>query len=148
MCKQRIALAAAMTTAAASAATGAIAETDAWTLLEQIEIKEIVTDTSYEVRKTFPAQMSTLGEGIKISGYAVPMYPGEKIKDLILVSDMGLCPLCGNSGHGANLQITLEEPIEVLDESQRIELVGDLTPVTDPETWQAAILKNARIVTR
>lgn len=144
MCKRKISLAAAMT----SAATGLHAETDAWTLLEQIQIEEIVTETTYEVRKTFPAQMSEVGEGFQISGYAVPMYPGEKITDLILVSDMGLCPLCGNGGHSANLQITLAEPIEVLDETQRIQLVGDLTPVLDPETWQAAILKNARIITQ
>jgi len=144
MCHRKIALAAAMTSAA-----GALhAETDAWTLLEQIEIEEIVTETSYEVRKTFPDQMSKVSQGIKIAGYAVPMFAGEKVKDLILVSDMGLCPLCGNAGHSANLQIELEEPITVLDETKRIELVGDLTPVLDPETWQAAILKNARIVTR
>jgi hypothetical protein len=61
---------------------------------------------------------------------------------------MGLCPLCGNGGHSANLQITLAEPIEVLDETQRIQLVGDLPPVLDPQTWQAANLKNARIITQ
>lgn len=143
MCNRKIALAAAMT----SVAAGAQAETDTWTLLEQIEIEEIVTDTSYEVRKTFPSQMSMTGQSVEITGYAVPMYAGEEVTDLILVSDMGLCPLCGNSGHSANLQVTLAEPITVLDESKRIQLVGDLTPVLDPETWQAAILKNARIVT-
>ena len=143
MCNRKIALAAAMT----SVAAGAQAETDTWTLLEQIEIEEIVTDTSYEVRKTFPSQMSMTGQSVEITGYAVPMYAGKEVTDLILVSDMGLCPLCGNSGHSANLQVTLAEPITVLDESKRIQLVGDLTPVLDPETWQAAILKNARIVT-
>ncbi|GAA6208005.1 hypothetical protein NBRC116601_12980 [Cognatishimia sp. WU-CL00825] len=144
MRNSRIALTAAL---GATAAT-AHAETDAWNLLEQIQIKELVTETSYEVQKTYPSNMDTIGKDIKISGYAVPMYPGDQVTELLLVSDMGLCPLCGNSEHGANLQVTLAEPISVIDESQRIVLRGDLIPVRDPETWQAAILKNARIVTQ
>ena len=122
------------------------AETDAWQLLEQIEIEEIVTETTYEVKKKFPAAMDEAANGIEISGYAIPMYPGETITDLMLISDMGLCPLCGNGGHGANLQITLAEPITFIDETQRITLRGNLQKVTDPETWQSAILKDAQIV--
>lgn len=146
MCNHRITLAAAFTSAAATAGTGAQAETDAWTLIEQIEIEEFVTETTYEVRKKFPSQMDMNGQSVEITGYAVPMYAGEQVTDLILVSDMGLCPLCGNSDHSANLQVTLAEPITILDETKRIQLRGDLTPVLDPETWQAAILKNARII--
>lgn len=138
----RIALAAAFGTTA----TLATAETDAWTLLEQISIEEIVTETDYEVKKTFPAGMEEKGQGIEISGYAFPMLPGETIRELILVSDMGLCPLCGSGDHGANLQVTLAEPITMIDETKRITLRGNLRAVTDPETWQAAILKDAQIV--
>jgi hypothetical protein len=65
---------------------------------------------------------------------------------LILVSDKGLCPLCGSAEHGASLQITLADPIETFDESRRMTLRGALTPVTDPETWQSAILENATIL--
>lgn len=127
-------------------ATFAQADTDAWQLLEEIQIKEVITETTYEVQKTFPEQMEERGEDILISGYAFPMLPGETIRELILVSDMGLCPLCGNGDHGANLQITLAEPITTFDESTRITLRGNLKAITDPETWQAAILKDARII--
>ena len=83
---------------------------------------------------------------MEISGYAFPMLPGETIRELILVSDMGLCPLCGEGDHGANLQVTLAEPITNFDEAVRITLKGDLKAVTDPETWQAAILEDAQII--
>ena len=140
---RRVALYAALGT---TTCTLAHADTDAWSLLEQIQIEEIVTETTYEVKKTFPEQMEEQGAGIEISGYAFPMLPGETIRELILVSDMGLCPLCGNGDHGANLQVTLAEPITTFDETKRITLKGNLKAVTDPETWQAAILKDAQII--
>jgi hypothetical protein len=142
----KFALFAAMGSAIGTGATVAQADTDAWQLLEEIKINEIVTETTYEVQKTFPERMEERGEGILISGYAFPMLPGETIRELILVSDMGLCPLCGNGDHGANLQVTLAEPITTFDESTRITLRGNLKAVTDPETWQAAILKDAQII--
>jgi hypothetical protein len=143
----KFALFAAMGTAVGTTATFAQAETtDAWQLLEEVKIKEIVTETTYEVQKTFPEKMEERGKDILISGYAFPMLPGETIKELILVSDMGLCPLCGNGDHGANLQVTLAEPITNFDESIRITLRGNIKAVTDPETWQSAIMEDATIV--
>ncbi|WP_243613294.1 hypothetical protein [Shimia aestuarii] len=134
----------------ASTAHGATAETaapkDVWQVLDQIEIEEIVTENSYEVRKSFPEALRKGALEVEITGYAVPALPGETIRELILVSDMGLCPLCGSADHGASLQVALNDTIPSFEESRRVTLRGTLTPVTDPETWQAAILENATIV--
>ena len=127
-------------------ATVAHADTSGWDLIKEIQVEEIMTETTYEVIKTYPQQLEERGKGMEISGYAFPMLPGETIRELILVSDMGLCPLCGEGDHGANLQVTLAEPITNFDEAVRITLKGDLKAVTDPETWQAAILEDAQII--
>ena len=123
------------------------AGTDAWTLMEQIQIKEIVTDTTYEVQKQFPEDMEELGRDIKVTGYAAATIPGAMVDEIILVSDMGLCPLCGGGDHNANLQIKLAQPIPYFEEGTKMTLQGDLRKVLDPETWQSAILENARLVT-
>lgn len=142
MSVSRTALMSALTVSTGFAHAG----TDAWTLLEQIQIKEIVTETTYEVQKQWPEGMEELGRDIKITGFAAAMIPGEMVQDIILVSDMGLCPLCGNGGHSANLQIKLAEPIPYFEEGTKLTLQGDLRKVLDPETWQSAILENARLV--
>ncbi len=142
----RLALAAALGSTAHGATAETAAPTDVWQVLDQIEIEEIVTETSYEVRKSFPEALSKGALEVEITGYAVPALPGETIRELILVSDMGLCPLCGSADHGASLQVALNDTIPTFEESRRVTLRGTLTPVTDPETWQAAILENASIV--
>ena len=73
---------------------------------------------------------------------------GAMVQDLILMSDMGSCPMRGSLDHGANLQVVLNNAIPAFEEGTRLSLRGTLVPVTDPETWQAAILQNARIVTQ
>ena len=136
-----------LTTLAVSGAAGmAGASTDAWEMLKQITIDEHVTETTYEVSKTFPAAMQPEGTEVEITGYATPRLPGETMGELLLVSDMGLCPLCGSLDHGAGLQVMLSSDIPTIEEGTRITLRGTLNRVTDPETWQAAILENARIV--
>jgi hypothetical protein len=130
----------------ATGSTAAIAEGDPWALLDAIAIEEIATDTTYEVRKTFPPALRDGQRDFRISGYAVPLTPGRNVTELVLVSDMGLCPFCGSAEHGASLQVVLDEPIAGLEEGARISLVGDLAMVTDPMTWQAAVLRNARLV--
>lgn len=132
----------------ATATAAAAQPEDAWHLLNQIGIEEIVTETSYEVRKTYPAGIENGVQGFEITGYAAPMIPGDMVRDLILVSYMGLCPLCGSADHGANLQVTLAQPVAMTDEMQRITLRGTLNRVDDPETWQAVILQDAEIVAR
>jgi hypothetical protein len=143
----RIALAATfVSTAHGLSAETAAPGTDVWQILDQIDVEEIITETSYEVRKSFPEALQKGALEVEITGYAVPALPGDAIRELILVSDMGLCPLCGSADHGASLQIALNDAIPTFDESRRVTLRGTLTPVTDPETWQAAILENATIV--
>ncbi|MFW2542178.1 hypothetical protein ACN2XU_06020 [Primorskyibacter sp. 2E107] len=132
---------------AALGATGAAAEKpDTWDLLGQIEIDEVVTETSYTVNKRFPAAIGEAPQTVTISGYAAPALPGDLVKELMLVADMGTCPFCGSLDHGAALMVTLAEPIASLDESRRITLQGTLKRVTDPETWQAVVMEDATIL--
>ncbi len=143
----RLAIAAALGTTAHAV----MAQPEVWDLIGRIGVEEVITkngeETIYEVRKTFPEALAKGSLDVEITGYAVPALPGEAIRELILVSDMRLCPLCGSAEHGASLQVTLADPIQSFDESRRLTLRGQLTPVTDPETWQAATLANASIVT-
>lgn len=115
---------------------------DQWDLLAQIEIEEIVTDTSYEVRKVFPAAIENGVEQFDISGYLVPLSEGAEISDFILISDMGFCPFCGSPEHGTSLQVTMADPI-AFEEGARVTLRGALQTVTDPETWQTTVLTGA-----
>ncbi|MAM61734.1 hypothetical protein [Maritimibacter sp. UBA3975] len=134
-----IALAAIVAPAAASA------NDDPWALLGGIQIDEIITDTTYEVKKTYPAAIRDGAQEFRITGYAVPMYPGQATRDVLLVADMGDCPFCGSSDHGGSLQVELDEPV-LIEEGQRISVIGSLELVDDPETWQAAILRAAKLV--
>ncbi|UWQ06866.1 hypothetical protein K3X41_08400 [Aliiroseovarius crassostreae] len=119
---------------------------DIWRVLSEIQIEEIVSETSYEVRKTFPEDMDVDLEGVEITGYAVAMLPGGEIRDLILTSDTGNCPLCGGFGHNATLQVTLDTPLMGFEDGARITVSGTLSRVEDSDTWQAAKLTGARIV--
>lgn len=121
---------------------------DIWALLSEIQIEEVVSDTSYRVNKTWPKGLSGDLENVEITGYAVPMFPGDSVKELILSSDVGFCPLCGSPDHGATLQVTLDDPIPGFEDGQRITLTGTLERVEDSETWQAAHLTSARVVVR
>lgn len=113
-----------------------------WELLSQIEIEEIITETSYEVRKVFPSSIENGVEQFDISGYLVPLNEGAEISDFILISDMGFCPFCGSPEHGTSLQVSMADPI-AFEEGKRVTLRGALEPVTDPETWQTTLLNNA-----
>jgi hypothetical protein len=124
----------------------ALAQVDVWELLDQIEIEEVITETTYEVKKSLPAEIDQGLSDVQITGYAVPMIPGEMVQELLLVSDMGLCPLCGSGDHGATLQVSLADPIPGFDASRKITLRGDVQAVRDPETWQAAVMTGAKAV--
>ena len=137
----------ALTLAITAGSTSVWAQTDGWAMLNDIQIDEIVTDTSYEVKKTFPESLRNGVPDMVITGYVVPITPGADVVELILVSDMGLCPFCGDPSHGASLQVTLKTPAAGLEEGARITLRGDLSPVLDPQTWNAVVLENAVIIT-
>lgn len=127
---------------------GAAAEgaSSPWDLLAGIEIEEIVTETSYEVRKIYPAAIENGVEQFDISGYVVPLYSDTDFKEFILISDMGFCPFCGDPDHGTSLQVSMTEALPSFVEGQRITLRGALEPVTDSETWQTTILKDAQLL--
>jgi hypothetical protein len=115
-----------------------------WDLLAAISVEEIVTDTTYEVRKIFPAAVENGIDQFDITGFIVPLTDGPDITDLILVSDMGFCPFCGSPEHGTSLQVTMADPLTGFEEGSRITLRGALQAVTDPETWQTTVMTNAR----
>jgi len=114
-----------------------------WDLLAAIEVEEIVTDTTYEVRKVFPSALENGVEQFDISGYLVPLSDGAEISDFILISDMGFCPFCGSPEHGTSLQVTMADPM-TFEDGKRVTLRGTLETVTDPETWQTTVLTGAR----
>lgn len=128
--------------------SGAVADTTSspWELLANIEIEEIVTETSYEVRKIYPAAIENGVEQFDISGYVVPLYGETDFKEFILISDMGFCPFCGDPDHGTSLQVSMNEALPSFVEGQRITLRGALEPVTDSETWQTTILTGAQLL--
>jgi len=143
MRRSRIALSA---IALGAAGTQTSADTRSWHLLDQIEREEITGEARYEVRKTFPEALRNGAVEFEITGYAAPLTPGSRITELMLVSDTGSCPFCGSLEHAASLQVQLAESIPEFDPNTRLSLRGTLEPVTNPETWQAAILRNARVV--
>jgi len=138
----RLALSLAFGTLATSAAAG----DDPWGLLASIQIDEKIDGDSYIVTKTFPTEIENGIDDFFITGYAVPLTPGERVRELVLVSDMGNCPFCGAGDHGVALQVELASPISGIEEGTRLSLRGALEPVRDHETWQSTILRGARVV--
>ncbi len=122
------------------------AEDASWSLLEQIEVEEIITDTSYEVRKIYPSAIENGVEQFDISGYVVPLYSETDIKEFILISDMGFCPFCGDPDHGTSLQVTMADTLPNFVEGERITLRGSLETVSDSETWQTTVLTGAHVL--
>lgn len=57
------------------------AQTDIWAILGEVQIDEVITDTSYEVKKTLPKQLDDGITALKITGYAMPLTPGMKSAD-------------------------------------------------------------------
>lgn len=134
---------------ALAAATPGMAETvdsAAWDALAAIEIEEIMTETTYEVRKIFPAEIRDGVERFDITGFAVPLGETENVRDFMIVSDIGFCPFCGDPQHGTALQVTLAEPIPFIEEGMRLSLRGSLETIKDEQTWQSAIMRDAVIV--
>lgn len=134
---------------ALAAASPAFAETiasPAWDALAAIEIEEIMTETTYEVRKIFPAEIKDGVERFDITGFAVPLGETENVRDFMIVSDIGFCPFCGDPEHGTALQVTLAEPIPFIEEGMRLSLRGSLETIKDDQTWQSAIMRDAVVI--
>ncbi|MGV6840701.1 MAG: hypothetical protein ACWA40_10970 [Planktomarina sp.] len=127
----------------------ALANTDAeaaWDVIRSVDVQEIVTDTTYEARKTFPDVLANGINGFELTGFVMLTLSEENVEEFILVSDMGACPYCGSGDHGATVQVKLGNAADRLQDGARITVQGALMPVYDPETWQSTILENARIV--
>lgn len=124
----------------------ALANDAGWDLLKSIGLEEIVTESSYEVRKSFPDRLENPVEGFSLTGFVVPLWNEGEIKDFILVSDMGFCPFCGDPEHGTAVQVELDIPQSELEEGMRITVQGVLEPVLDPETMQTVRLVRAAVV--
>lgn len=119
---------------------------EGWDLLRGVAVEEIVTDTSYMVRKIFPAGMENGIEQFELTGYVVLTWADENVTEFMLISDMGLCPFCGDPEHGTALEVRLDVPVAALTDGARITVRGALEAVTDTETTQAARLTAARIL--
>ena len=135
--------------AALASASPALAEridSPAWDALAAIQIEEIVTDTSYEVRKIFPVEIKDGVEQFDITGYAVPLGDTANVREFMIVSDMGFCPFCGDPEHGTALQVTLTEPLPFVEEGMRLTLRGSLETIKDSQTWQSAIMRDAVVI--
>ncbi|WP_439155617.1 hypothetical protein [Yoonia sp.] len=132
--------------AAASPSYAERIESAAWDTLAAIDVQEIITNDSYQVRKVFPSAIKDGVAQFDITGFVVPLGGTTNVRDLMLVSDMGFCPFCGSPEHGTSLQVSLSAPLPVITEGMRLTLRGSLEPVTDDQTWQSAIMVNAQII--
>ena len=144
--KLRNATAIGLFAAAAGPATQAMANEAGWDLLKSIGLEEIVTETSYEVRKSFPESLEGPVEGFSLTGFVVPLWDEGGIRNFILVSDMGFCPFCGDPDHGGAVQVELDTAMDDLEEGMRITVQGVLEPVLDPETMQSVRLVRAAVI--
>ncbi|MEM6308353.1 MAG: hypothetical protein AAF701_10255 [Pseudomonadota bacterium] len=128
------------------AAVGLPVDDAAWDVVRAVDIQEIVTDTTYEVRKTFPTVVDGGIAQFQLTGFVRLTQSDKNVDEFILVSDMGYCPYCGDADHGAALQINLSSFEEEMFEGDRITVMGDLTPIYDRDTWQAYVLQNALVL--
>mgnify|MGYP001124775782 CR=1 FL=1 len=136
----------ALSVSLAGFAAPVLADQDPWALLSSVSTQEVIDGDHYEVRKSFPEAMMAGISDFAITGFAVPIGAGAQVSQVMLVSDMGNCPLCGSPDHGASLVVELDQPIPSFEQGARLSLRGDLEAVTDPETWQNAVLRRARVV--
>ncbi|MDX8352302.1 hypothetical protein [Cognatiyoonia sp. IB215182] len=132
--------------AAASPALAERIDSPAWDAIQGIEIEEIITENSYEVRKVFPSEIKDGVEQFDITGFAVPLGDTSNVREFMLVSDMGFCPFCGDPDHGAALQVSLTEPMPFVMEGMRLSLRGSLETIDDPQTWQSTIMRDAVVI--
>lgn len=129
----------------AQATTASQIEAD-WDLIRSVDIQEIVTDTTYEVRKSFPEKLENGISQFNLTGFVTLTYTDQNVQEFILVSDMGFCPYCGDPDHGASIQVKLADIENQMIDGERITVIGNLTPIKDSQTWQSLILKDALIL--
>ncbi|MEM1152038.1 MAG: hypothetical protein AAGI03_16080 [Pseudomonadota bacterium] len=62
----------------------------------------------------------------EMTGYVALVRSAAEVSEFMLVSDMGVCPWCGEAGHGVALEVQLAGPTVDLEDGQRITVRGVL----------------------
>ncbi|MEM9436021.1 MAG: hypothetical protein AAGA15_03190 [Pseudomonadota bacterium] len=62
----------------------------------------------------------------EMSGYVALVRSAAEVSEFMLVSDMGVCPWCGEAGHGVALEVQLADPTLDLEDGQRVTVRGVL----------------------
>lgn len=62
----------------------------------------------------------------EMTGYIVLQKADRAVQEFMLVSDMGLCPWCGNAGHGGAVEVQLADPNFRIEDGARITVRGAL----------------------
>jgi len=115
-------------------------------LLSQVELREVETDTSWHVEKTFPKALSTGSQSFQITGFVVPYEAQGEMETFLLVDDPLSCPFCGTGeSYGPVLEVWLKRAVDNIPEFSLITVVGELELITDPMTMQLYRLVNARV---
>ena len=126
--------------------TSVWAEPAAWELISKIEIKEIETESRWLVKKSYPEALRAQADSFQIRGFYVPVEAQAYVKSFLLVPDPADCPFCGNGGYGLSLEVHVSKPMPDIAEGTDITVAGRLELVDSDETYQAVILREARLV--
>ena len=125
-----------------SLAVPAAAETG-WDLLAKIEIKEVITATTFEAHKTFPEELKAQADSFEISGYFVPVLPQGYQSQFLLVPAPEDCPFCGSGGYGPTLEVHVKRPLPDLPEFSELTVSGRLEFEESTDTYQAVRMVDA-----
>lgn len=122
-----------------------MASTESWEMFSDITYYITFENRQPVTVKEFPEEMQATTEDFVITGYVSQAFEGqEEMSELMLLSDIGLCPLCGAGDHTTSLMIEFDEPIAALEPDTRITVKGTLLRIDD-ETSTVAKLVGARI---
>lgn len=126
--------------------TKAQAEPAAWELISKIEITEVETAERWLVKKSYPDALRAQADSFRIRGFYVPVEAQAYVKSFLLVPDPADCPFCGNGGYGLSLEVHVSQPMPDMAEGTNITIEGRLELVDSDETYQAVILREARLL--
>lgn len=126
--------------------TDAGAEPAAWELISKIEITEVEKDDQWQVKKSYPDALRAQADSFRIRGFYVPVEAQAYVKSFLLVPDPADCPFCGNGGYGLSLEVHVSKAMPDMAEGTDITVEGRLELVESDETYQAVILRDARLV--
>ena len=118
---------------------------DAWALLESIEVAEEGYGEDWKAVKYFPPEVLAAAEDFEIAGYLVPVYAEAELKHLVLVPWPTNCPFCGTAGagYGPLIEVTLKRGITGVAEGSLLRVRGKLEFIESPDTLQAYKLVDA-----